>query len=337
MRGGPGAKGGIAVLALEGGALKLDRVLSLDNDAAGMALTHDGRVLAVAAIKTVLLFDVAKLLAGERQPELTRFANREGVLNISVAITADDRTLFVSEEQAEAIAVYDLVKLRKDGYSDSAGLGKVPTGHGPISLVFSPDQKWLYSTFQIALPEWRFPRDVPNPRDANARMFQGGIALIDVAKSRTDAAHAVVARVPAGGTPVRLVLSENGERVFTTARASNQLVMLDAKMMRTDPERAKVGVVTVGSAPVPLVLFDGGRKVLVGNSNRFADNAASPSNLTVVDVEKMGEGDAAATGTITAGAFPRDLALLPDGHTILVANFLTRDVQVLDARNLPLK
>src|SRR5581483_1709797 len=112
------------------------------------------------------------------------------------------------------------------------------------------------------------------------------------------------------------------------------LVAFDAAKLVDDPTHAKIGSVAVGAAPVPLLVFADDRRIIVGNSNRFAADTGSASTLTLLDAEKIADGAPAVLATIPCGGFPRDLQLAPDGHTILLANFLSRTVQVIDAREL---
>ena len=68
-------------------------------------------------------------------------------------VTSDDRLLFISEESRAAITVIDLARIRKEGVSERAIIGQVPTGAAPIALTFSPDGALLYTTAQVAAPE----------------------------------------------------------------------------------------------------------------------------------------------------------------------------------------
>jgi DNA-binding beta-propeller fold protein YncE len=86
---------------------------------------------------------------------------------------------------------------------------------------------------------------------------------------------------------------------------------------------------------VPIAVLDAGRKVVAGNSNRFADSTA-PQSLVVLDTAKMEAATDAALGAIAAGAFPREMALSADGHTLFLTNFGSNSLQVIDADRLPL-
>jgi DNA-binding beta-propeller fold protein YncE len=100
------------------------------------------------------------------------------------------------------------------------------------------------------------------------------------------------------------------------------------------PPEGKVRAIHAFAA-VPVVVTDAGKTVIVGNSNRFG--AADAGTLTVLDATKIERGAEAVTGSIASGAFPRDLTLTPDGRTLLVANYGSRSLQMVDAERLPIE
>jgi DNA-binding beta-propeller fold protein YncE len=96
--------------------------------------------------------------------------------------------------------------------------------------------------------------------------------VVDVARAAADPAHSVLARVPAGCSPVRIAISPTGDRIYVTARSNYALLTFDTAKLLTDPKNAKLSTISVGPAPVPVAVIDGGRKVVVGNSSRFAES-----------------------------------------------------------------
>jgi DNA-binding beta-propeller fold protein YncE len=93
----------------------------------------------------------------------------------------------------------------------------------------------------------------------------------------------------------------------------------------------------VGEAPVPVAVIDGGKKVVAGNSNRFA-GGNGPQTLSVLDAAKMEQkGADAALGTIPVGAFPRELSVSADGHTLFLTNAGSSSLQVIDIDRLPVE
>lgn len=333
--GGGGGESGIAVLRRESGHIALARMVPLGAPATGMALTHDGKPLVVASTSVDFL-DVGRLISGAGKALVGSL--RDGSdSNVYVNIAADDKLLFVSQERQRSIAVIDLTRARVNGYRAEAVIGRIPVGNAPIALTFSADWKWLYTTSQGALPEWHWPnacKTEGRAADAPIDRPEGAVIVVDVARAATDPAHSVVARIPAGCSPVRMAISPGGERVYVTARNSNAVLAFDTSRLISDPEHARLATVPVGAAPVPVAVIDGDRKVVAGNSNRIA-GATEPQTLTVLDAGRMQEGVAATLGTIPVGAFPREMAVSADGRTLFVTNFGSRSVQVIDIGNLP--
>jgi len=338
--GAAGQKAGIAVLKRAEGRIELSRTVPIGSAAAlGMALTHDGRLLVVAASDAVVFLDVARMTSGARNPVLGSFSDGSGAASVYANITADDKLLFVSDEGRHSITVIDLERARGSGYKAGAIVGRIPAGNAPIALTFSPDGKWLYTTSEVALPDWNWPKACkPEGSDpAKSRIVnpQGAVIVVDVARAGTAPAQAVAARIPAGCSPVRLAISPGGERIYVTARNNDAVLAFDTAKFLSDPGHARVGNVPVGSAPVPVAVIDDGRKVVVGNSNRFA-GSTEPQSLTVLDAAKIAQGAAAILGTIPAGAFPREMAVSADGRTLFLTNFGSQSLQVIDVEHLPL-
>jgi DNA-binding beta-propeller fold protein YncE len=332
---GPGA--GVAVLRRTEARLELVRTARIIPAAFGMVMTHDGKVLIATNGEGVVLLDVDRLTTGDGEAAIASVPIGTAVGTIYVNATRDDRFLFVSNESDASITVIDLALARsKDGASKSI-LGKIPVGNAPIALTFSLDERWLYTTSQIAKNEWDWPRvcDPENARSVAAKHALGAIVVVDVAKAKTDPSNAVASRVAAGCNPVRLAISPQGDRVYVTARKTEAVLVFDTSKMIADSEHAQVGKVPVGNAPVPVVVLDGGKKVIAGNSNRFGGGTQS-STLSVVDTTKAGSGGS-VIGTISAGVFPRDLVLSSDGRTLFVANFGSSSLQAMDVAKLPVE
>jgi DNA-binding beta-propeller fold protein YncE len=132
-----------------------------------------------------------------------------------------------------------------------------------------------------------------------------------------------------------MAITPDGARIYVTARNSNAVLAFDTARLLSDPVHARIGEAPAGAAPVPIAVVDAGRKVIAGNSNRFADSNA-PQSLVVLDAAKMEAGTDAALGAIPAGAFPREMALSADGHTLFLTNFGSNSLQVIDVDRLPL-
>src|SRR6185503_2510148 len=158
----------------------------------------------------------------------------------------------------------------------------------------------------------------------------GAIIVVDAVRAQTDPANSIVANIPAGCSPVRLAISPSGDRVYVTARNSNSLLAFDANALRSNTEHALVGKVPVGSSPVGVAVVNDGKLVVVTNSNRFAKDQTARQTLTVIDAGRVNEGQAAITGSVPAGIFPREFGQSQDGRTLFVANYLSNELEVID-------
>jgi len=335
----PKSSNGVAVFSRKGGKVTLKRLVPVEAGPAGLALTHDGKLLVAADESYVVFLDVARMISGKGDPILGWIDDGPSSGSVYVNTTADDEFLFVSDEGARAITVINLRRARTNGFKQEAIVGKIPVGNAPIALTFSPDGRWLYTTSQgvpdtmnwplVCRPEW-------DPK-AKQRFPEGAIYVVDVAKAKTDPAHAVAATVPAGCSPVRLAITPDGERIFVTARNNNAVLAFDAGKLVSDGKHARIGEIPVGSSPVGIAVVDDGKKVIATHSNRFAREQTARQELTVIDAGRAKEGKAAVLGTIPAGIFPREVGVSPDKQTLFVSNYLSSELEVVDLKRLPVK
>ena len=321
-----------------GGKLSLEHTVDLKSWPTGIVLTHDGKMLIAAATQEALFIDTGKLMKGDADAVVGSIGGDRGAIYVNV--TPDDKTLFVSQENGGSITVIDLEHARREGFKDDAVIGQIPVGLAPIALTFSPDAKYLYTTSELAAPNWKWPKACkpegsPAP-DAVLTNPDGAVVVIDVARARTDPAHAVLARVPAGCSAVRMAMSPSGDRIYVTARNSNAVVAFDTSKLISDVAHARVGMAPTGDAPVPVAVVDQGRKVIAGNSNRFASGNA-PQSLVVLDAANFDKGAGAVLGIIPAGAFPREMRVSADERTLFVTNFGSNSLQMLDISRLPIE
>jgi DNA-binding beta-propeller fold protein YncE len=337
----PKSPNGVALLKRSAGQITLKQSFAVEGEPTGMVLTHDGKLLIVADDNYVVFMDVDVMIAGTGDPILGYISDGDFPGSVYVNVTADDKFLFVSDEAVEAITVIDLQKARAGGFKESAIVGKIPTGIAPIALTFSTDGRWLYTTSQIAPKNLGWPVECKpegaDPATATPRNPQGAIIVVDVARARSDPANSVVARVPAGCSPVRLAITPAGDRVFVTARNSNALLGFDTAKLKDDTVHALIGAVPLGTAPVGVAVVNEGKQVVATNSNRFSGNRTARQTLTVIDAAKVSAGQSALMGTIPAGAFPREFGQSPDGRTLFVANYNSNELEVIDLARLPLE
>jgi DNA-binding beta-propeller fold protein YncE len=336
----PKSVNGVAMLSRRGAKTTLKKVFLVEGEPTGMVMTHDDKLLVVADGDFVVFLDVGRMIAKSDDPIVGYISDGDFSGSVYVNVTADDRFLFVSDESNESITVINLGKARAEGFKESAIVGKIPVGEAPIALTFSPDGRWLYTTSEIAPKSFGWSIDCKpegeDPAKTTPQYPQGAIIVVDVARAETDPANSVVARVPAGCSPVRLAITPAGDRVFVTARNSNALLAFDSDKLRSDSAHALIGTVPVGSSPVGVASINGGKHVLVTNSNRFSADRAARQTLTVIDAAKVAAGQSAVIKNLPAGAFPREFGRSPDGRTVFVANYNSNEIQVIDLDRLSL-
>jgi DNA-binding beta-propeller fold protein YncE len=335
----PGGQSGnpsvIALYQRSKGGLSLVRTLQVEGGPTGMALTHDGKTLVVADGDRVAFVDANRLIKGDEGAVLGYLVDSTAKGRVYANVTADDKVVFIADENSKTVSVIDMARARATHYDVSATIGKIPTGTLPIALTFSRDQKLIYITSQWAPESYGWPieckRETNNPNgDTTSVNPQGAIHVVDVARAIEDPAHSIVNNVRAGCSAVRLVLSPTRNRAYVTARNSNMLLAFDAAKLRSDSAHSLVGRVPVGPAPVGVAVVNGERQIVVTNSNRFAGDRSDQQTLTVIDANKMASGDKAIVGSIPAGAFPREMRVTADGRTLILTNFGSRSIEMID-------
>ena len=328
---------GVAMLRRSGGKVKLEKVFTLEARPTELVLTRDSKLLIIAALSDVIFLDVEKMLAKNGDPVLGAIHQGDSAGSIQVNVTSDDKFLFVSEERAQSITVIDLKKAVAEKFGSSSIIGRIHTGLAPIALVFSPDEKLLYTTSEVGPQKESWPVDCnpENPaRSGGPPNPEGLVEVVDVERAKTQPDKSVIAVVPAKCSPVRMAMSPRGDYVYVTARNSNAMLVFDTSKLAHNSKDALVAEVPVGSAPVPIAVVDSGKRILVGNSNRFAGKTDN-QDVLVIDATKVSSGKAAIVGKIPAGGFPREFSASPDGQTLFLSNFGTDTLEIIDVARLP--
>jgi DNA-binding beta-propeller fold protein YncE len=105
-----------------------------------------------------------------------------------------------------------------------------------------------------------------------------------------------------------------------------------AKILHGDLE-ASIGAVAVGPNPIGLALVDHDQLAVVSNSNRWAKEQ-TPQTMSVIDIAGDHRRKPVVLGRIPVGVFPRDIAVSPDGRTVVVSNFGSNSLTLLDVSKL---
>jgi DNA-binding beta-propeller fold protein YncE len=306
------------------GALSLRHLIAFPaGEALGVALSPDGRYLLVAdAGNGAAVFSVPAAERGSPHAQLGVLAVPglrpfEGGA-IEVHVSRRGGYAFVSLEDGDSIAVFNLRRAVTRGFGRADYVGSIPTQVAPVGLALSPNGRWLYSTSEAEKPATNV----------------GSVSVISVARAERDPARSVISRVAAGCNPVRVITSADGSVVWVTARASDALLAFSARRLRTDPAHALLADVRVGELPVGLALVRGGSLVVVADSDRF-DVPGARASLAVVSVREALAGRPAVLGYLRAGKFPREMALEARGMTLLVGNYASGQLETVDIAALP--
>ncbi len=321
----------LGVLRLSPGhAARLVRTVALPMEALGAALAPDGRFLLLAGGPGAFVVSVQAAEQGHGKAVLGELSAPAGLRGgaIEVAVSNNSRYAFVSMEDSEQIAVFDLAKALADGFGKGAYVGAVPAQIAPVGLAVSPDGGWLYSTSEA--------EDTAEIQDSTSAggTAVGALEVISIPRAESDPAKAVVAMVAAGCNPVRVITSADGAIIWVTARESDALLAFSAAKLRTDPSRALLADVQVGEAPVGLALAKDGSLVVIADSDRF-NATGHGASLAVVSTADALAGRPALVGYLPAGQFPRDMAASQGGGTLLVANFASAQLETVNGAALP--
>ena len=295
----------------------------------GIALTHNGlHVLVTASSTALIVVDAAIAATGSPYAVV-------GVLNgtaaagdsaIEVTISGHDKYAFVSQEYGSpqtsgrgTIEVFKLQRPATNGTVSGTYVGYLVLGDAVVGTALSPDGRILYATSELA----------------SSNTTQGTLNVIDVERLKTDPSKALISNVAAGCGPVRVLVSRDNQVVWVTARESNALLAFNASKLVSDQNAALLASVQVGTSPVGLI-FAGldERRILTANSNRFLYRNTT-TGLSVVEVDAAIRGEQANLGQIPTGSFPRELAISPNGNTILVTDYGSSMIQAVDVSTLP--
>jgi len=302
----------IVVLANRASSSIIDFQVPITGMPLGEALTNDGRYLLVADDTGIVVLDTARLESGGDSAVGT-LREVVGGGAIEVAVSPNDRFAFVTLEDSAEIAVFNLAQALPDGFGLQDFVGMIPLGLAPVGMAVSPNGQWLYVTSEGPV------------------QGHGTLSVINLSEAETDPGDSVVSSVIAGCSPVRVIVSSNGQTVWVTARGSDDLLGFSASSLVSDPSHALVADVEIGPAPVGLSIVSNGTRIVVADSNRFG--TAGSANLAVVDTEAALARKSALLGYVPAGLFPREMAL--HGNELLVTNYSSGQLEALETNTLP--
>jgi Protein kinase domain len=273
----------------------------------GATLTPDGKFLVVAGNSGAVVVSVAGAEQGAADPVEGSLTSPGGKGAVQVLVSPDGNFAFVTLQSSAEMAVFNLKRGLRHGFSPADFVGYVTLGNQPVGIA--GDGTWLY---------------VAN--------IGGTISVVSMRTAETSPASAVVATAQGGCAPDRTLLSANGQVLWVTARGSDALLGFSTARLRTDPLHALIARVMVGAVPLGLVFAHGGTMIVVGDSNLSGRKDAT-ANLAVVSTARALAGQPALLGYIPTGLLPRELAAGPG--TVLVTDQNSAQLQAVRTADLP--
>jgi serine/threonine protein kinase/DNA-binding beta-propeller fold protein YncE len=280
-----------------------------------VTITSDGRYVLAAVSNGAYVISVteaengnaAGAVQGQIAPPLGDTSNE--------VFVSRNGLVFITYQNTGNVAVFSLQQAIAGHYGQHGFIGMIPLGPKsmPQAMAESTDGRWLYVTGES----------------------QGGrLYLVDMAKAGTDPQHALASSAPAGCAPARVIVSADGKYVWVTDRDSNALVAFSAARLAAKSPQPLVAKITVGRKPIGLSFVDDGSKIVVADANSGGPPGAD--NLVLVSTQlALQNKSGALSGFIPTGQQPRDLALEPDGKTLLSTDTKSGQLLAIDVRSLP--
>jgi len=292
------------------------RTIPIPDHPHAQAITSDGQYLVTATDHGAI---VIRISAAEQPGHGAAIAGRlvSGLPGNpggdDLALSTDNRFVFVAMRWANKIAVFNLAKALSRGFRASDLVGYVPTGIKPHGMAVSADGRWLYVTSRFARPG----------------SLEGMISVLSARTAEVHPVRSTVSSAIAGCGAYRVIPSPDGSVLWVIAQASNYLVGFSAAKLRTDPSHALIAKVAIGATPLDEVLVNSGTRILV------TDNAGS--DLAVVDPAAALAGNKhALVGYVSTTELPRFFAFEPDGPVVLlVTGGHSKQVQAIKVGDLP--
>jgi DNA-binding beta-propeller fold protein YncE len=307
----------VAVLKNGGGSQAPARVATIPAPGArkSLAITPDGQYLLAAEGSGAYVINVKKAEVGDGGAVMgTITAGAASLQSVEVSISPDSRFAFITLQNSGSMAVFDLHEAVASGFGTSGLKGLMPVGPSPVGIAQSPNGRWLYVV-----------SEVPSG---------GRLVMIDMHVAETNPMNGPKTSVAVGGGPARVIVSPDGSVIWVTDRNSNALVALSAAKLLSDPAHSIIAKVSVGANPIGLAFVNYGKEIVVADANLVP--VPGDDNLALIDTQKAQSGQPGALlGYISAGRTPRELALEPDGKTLLATDNNSGQLQVIDVGSLP--
>jgi DNA-binding beta-propeller fold protein YncE len=296
---------GLAVMKTSGFTPTLMQTVPVDNGQ-GMALTHNQKYLLVTSATGLTVFRVSDLEQGLTSP-LGTLSSPGAQHPVEVAVSPDDKFAFVSIQSSNQVAVFNLASALATGFSSPGLVGDISmNGKDPVGIAASPDGKYVYvasglntpasdsaggtltvldmhtaethpssSVLKVVQAGCGPARVITSADGNNVWVTAGGANALEgfsAAKLISDPAHALIASVAVGQTPLGLVMVNNGSRIVVAnsnrdklGGSLSSLAVIDvSKALARKP--ALLGLITAGQTPRQFSLEPNGKTLLVTNT-----------------------------------------------------------------------
>jgi DNA-binding beta-propeller fold protein YncE len=323
----------VAVWQRSGGVLHEVRSRTIPGDrndglVRAIVLTHDEKNLMVTTQSLVSFLDVEKLTSGDSNPVLGVLSDRRFSGTGFMAVTPDDKYLFVNQEYTQWLTLIDLKKARATKFSAESIVGGMPTGLANQPVV-STDGRYLYLPSLWVEDELHWPGVCQNDNP------RGAVLVLDLQRAGPDLKSSAIATIPGGCRTRRVAVSPDGTTLYAIAVADNTLLAFDLRPLRSGSPAMLIGKVPV-PAPSALTLIRGGKQIVVATSNSLVGLPTENDSLTVIDAERIAEGAKAVLGTIPVKRDPRSFVLTADEKTLFVGT-ASPVLEVIDLDRLQLQ
>ena len=285
----------------------------------GEAFTKDGKYVLLAHGDGAQVLSVLDAEAGNVAVVGT-LHSPHGRGAVQVTVSPDGNFAFVTLQKSGGMAVFNLQQALASSFAQPSFVGIVPTGEEPVGIGISggPAHKWLYVTSMRKL--------------GAADPSEGFVSVVNLRKAEVNPAKAVVSKVTAGCSPVRVMTSKDGTVVWVTARESDALLGFSAVKMRKDAKHSLIARVDVGEGPIGQTFVKHDTRIVVADSNLKSLPNVMP-NVAVVSVAQALAHKPALLGVVKSGVLPRQFYTI--GKRLLVTNFGSGQLQAVKIADLP--
>jgi DNA-binding beta-propeller fold protein YncE len=272
----------------------------------GLALTPDDRHLVVAVADGAAVFTVGKKNSSAPSLAFDGILPSTGGQPLEVAVSGDGRFVFLSDHGSGKLVVFNLKRALKLGFGLKDVVGTVMLGTLPGGMSLSPNGRHLYVVSERASVDSTY----------------GTLTTLSVSELEKRPAQSVVSTVDSGCGSVRVVATSSA--VYVTARDANSLLSFSASALVDNPRSALLGALNVETGPIGLGLINHHKGLVIADSRGDA--------LAVLAIDRPG--GPTLLGYVKSGEYPRELAVSPNGHWVLVSAWDSDQIQVVPSAAL---